>query len=224
MTHILRTLALPTALVATMAVASCGTSPSTPAASSTPSATAPSPSGTQSPVGPPATGESNVGDIEFATAMITWHLQSEAMGNLASKHAIDGKIKALAPKMKKPQGPEVTRMAGWLVGGGLPVPDITGGTAMAGMAGMAGMGGKGGRPHVMMSAQEMTALAKATGSRFDRMWLQLMVKHHQGAVATARTELAKGINVDAKKIAQTVIDRQTAEIAKLKSILSGISG
>jgi uncharacterized protein (DUF305 family) len=230
----LRILAPPTALVATLALASCGTSSSpgagAPAASGTttsapvagppvPASPTPTATGTPSPVGPPASGPSNVDDVGFAMSMITSHLQAKVIAALAPKHAEhakDDKIKALAPNVTKAQGPEVTTMAGWLVGGGIPVPDATGGHDMSAMGGP--------KMQVVISPQEMTALGKATGAGFDRMWLQLMLKSHEAAVAMARTELTKGVNPDAKKLAQSIFERQSGEVATMKSILTGISG
>jgi len=148
-------------------------------------------------------------------AMTMSHLQAGAIADLAPQRAKDNKIKALAPKVKKAQGPEVTAMAGWLVGGGIPVPDATGGHDMSAMGGA--------KMQVVISPQELTTLGRATGSGFDRRWLELMLKSHQAAVATARTELAKGVNPDAKKIAQSVIERQSAEIATMTSILSAFA-
>lgn len=142
------------------------------------------------------------------------------MADLAPTRAGDAKIKALAPKITESQGPEITRMSGWLAGGNLPVPTDASGGSMAGHD----MSGMGGAMPGMMTPQEMTNLSKASGSGFDRMWLQMMIKHHQGAVATAKTELAKGLNPDAKKLAQSIIDEQSAEIVTIKSILAGIPG
>jgi uncharacterized protein (DUF305 family) len=218
MTHIMRTLALPVALVATLALSACGTGTSTPSAAK-PSPTA-TPTATRSPVGPPATGANNPADVTFATAMISYHLQAAQMADLAPKNASSAKIKAFAPKITAPQGQEVTAMAGWLVGGGLPVPDANGGGAMAGHD----MSGTGGAMPGTMSAQDMAALGKASGKAFDRMWLTMMLKHHEGALATAQTELTAGLHVGAKQIAKSVIQRQSAEIATMKSILTGLSG
>jgi len=68
----------------------------------------------------------------------------------------------------------------------------------------------------------MTALKSATGSAFDRMWLQMMVKHHQGALDMAKTALDQGANPEAKKLARSIIDSQSAEIAEMNSILAGL--
>ncbi len=214
MTHILRALAVPTALAATLALASCGTSSNsnTSAGGSGNSAmmtSAPATGGTS------ATGAKNAADVTFATDMIPHHAQAVAMADMAPKQAADPRVRALATKIRQAQAPEIARMSGWLTGWGAAVPATDSGHEMSGMGAQTGG---------MMSAQEMTDLGKATSSAFDRMWLQSMTKHHVGAVATARTELAQGLNADSKKLAQSIIDSQSAEIAEMKSILAGIPG
>jgi len=145
--------------------------------------------------------------------MIPHHNQAVEMADLAVKQATDPRVKALAPKIKAAQRPEVERMSGWLTGWGEPVPGSSGGHDMSAMGDQTGG---------MMSAQEMTNLGKATGPGFDRMWLQMMVRHHQGAVKSARTEVAQGVNPESKVLAQAIIDSQSAEIAEMSSILAGI--
>ena len=211
MKHILRTLALPIALAATLVLASCGVSSGGHGTSDMDGM------GTGAPAagGTPATGAKNEADVEFASMMIPHHAQAIEMADMALTQATAPKVKALAPKIKAAQGPEIARMSGWLTGWGAPVPDTAGGSGMSGMDDQAGG---------MMSGQEMTDLGRAAGSGFDRMWLQSMTRHHEGAVDMARTELAKGTNPDAKKLAQSIIDSQSAEIAEMKSILAGIPG
>ena len=46
----------------------------------------------------------------------------------------------------------------------------------------------------MMTEDELSELGNATGAMFDRMWTQMMIKHHQGAVTMAKTEQAVGKN------------------------------
>jgi len=211
MTHTLRKLALPlAALAATLALAGCGTTASavqnTNGMSGSSTATGAS--------GGPAVGDKNAADTLFATMMIPHHAQAIEMADLALSQAIDPKVKALASKIKGAQGPEITRMSGWLTGWGAPVPGTAGGSGMAGMPGMGEQTGG------MMSAQEMTNLGAATGPAFDRMWLKMMITHHEGAVAMAKDELAdKGANPGARKLAQAIIDGQSAEIAEMRSSL-----
>jgi len=219
----LRTVALPAALAATLVLAACGTgsedgrdmpgmggmTASTPATSGTQGA-----AGTPA-AGTPAAGAKTAADIAFATDGIPHHAQAVEMANMALAQATDAKVKAVALKIKAAQGPEITQMTGWLKGWGAPVPATAGGHEMSGM---------GGKAEGMASAQEMTDLRRATGAAFDRMWLRSMVRHHEGAVAMARTELKMGTNPEARKLAQAIIDGQSAEIAEMKSILDGIPG
>ena len=213
MTHSLRKLALPiVALAATVALTSCGTS-----SSGVHNTTGMGGASSSAPVasGTPAVGDKNKDDTLFATMMIPHHAQAVAMADLALKQATDTKVKALASTIKEAQGPEIARMSGWLTGWGAPVPGTAGGSGMPGMGEQTGG---------MMSTQQMTDLGTAKGPAFDRMWLQMMVEHHQGAVAMAKDELTQGANPEAKQLAQVIIDSQSKEIAEMSSILTGIPG
>jgi len=204
MKHNLRNLALPAALAAALLLAACGTGDTS--GMSHPKTSASAASGT------PASKTKNAADVTFVTMMIPHHNQAVEMAELAIKQASDPGIKALAPKIKAAQRPEVDRMSGWLAGWGVPVPGGSGGHDMSAMGDQSGG---------MMSGHEMTSLGKAKGSGFDRMWLQMMVRHHQGAVGSAKTEVVQGVNPESKKLAQAIIDSQSAEITEMKSILVG---
>ena len=45
-----------------------------------------------------------------------------------------------------------------------------------------------------------------------------MIKRHTGAIAMAATELNKGSNPDAKKLAQAIINAQQAEVIEMKGL------
>lgn len=72
----------------------------------------------------------------------------------------------------------------------------------------------------MMTDQQMQQFGQASGTAFDRMFLQMMTDHHNGALDMARTELAAGQNPDAKALAQRIIDAQQAEITEMQHMLS----
>ena len=63
----------------------------------------------------------------------------------------------------------------------------------------------------------------ASGAEFDRMWVDMMITHHEGAVAMGKTEVADGANEQATQLAQTVVDAQTTEIAELKSLATELA-
>ena len=205
MKHLTRTLALPTTLAAALVLSACGSGEMSGMSGTNHSASTASSA--------PANTTKNEADVVFASMMITHHAQAISMADIAIKQATNAKVKALAPKIKTAQGPEIERMSGWLTGWGAPVPTAGHGSGMEGMEGMDDKTGG------MMTDEEMSRLKKATGTAFDRMWLQMMVRHHEGAVASAKTALDQGANPESKKLAKSIIDSQSAEIAEMTSIL-----
>ena len=89
---------------------------------------------------------------------------------------------------------------------------------------MLGMGTSGRQMQGMMSDDDLKQLGSASGKAFDRMWLQMMVTHHRGAVATAQTQLSSGSSADARRLAQSVVDTQTTEIATMTGMMGTMGG
>lgn len=210
-----RSLAIPAALLtAALTLAGCGSN--SPNSASTGSSASPThdmstmggmDTATTSPTpGTPAAGAHNDADVSFATGMIPHHAQAVTMADMAAKKATNAEVKKLATAIKAAQSPEITQMSGWLKGWGQPVPDTT--SSMGGMD----MG------NGMMTDADMKKLDAASGAAFDRMWLQMMIKHHQGAVTMATTELTAGSNADAKMLAQNIITSQKTEITQMQKL------
>ena len=153
----------------------------------------------------------NAADVAFASDMIPHHAQAVEMADLALATATDAQVRSLATAIKGAQDPEIATMTGWLKEWGSPVPAT--GSAHMGGSGHGGMTMTG-----MMSEDEMASLEHATGADFDRMWVEMMTRHHEGAVAMARTEVGSGQSGDAKALAQRIITGQSAEIATMASI------
>ena len=193
--------ALVAALTA-VALAGCGTA-AMPAAAPAPQAA------------PAAAAEHNDADTTFATSMVPHHTQAIEMAQLATDHATSSKIKELAGRIEQAQRPEITQLQGLLAAWGeKPAPTSVG--DMGGMGGMP-MDGKAAMPG-MMSDQQMKQLQAASGAAFDRMWLQMMIEHHTGAIEMARTEVSSGTNAEAKDLAQNVVDAQQSEITTMKQL------
>lgn len=151
-------------------------------------------------------GDFNDADVTFTQSMIPHHKQAVEMAKMAKMHASSSEVKQLAETIEAAQGPEIKTMQGWLEDWGKSAAD----GSMAGMdSGMPGM----------MSGGQMTALDKATGPTFDKMFLTMMVAHHTGAIDMAKTEQSTGKNADAKALAKDIEKAQTAEIAQMKKIL-----
>jgi uncharacterized protein (DUF305 family) len=163
-------------------------------------------SGTTAATTPAASGAAfNDADVAFAQNMIPHHRQAVRMADLVATRARDPEIKQLATQIKAAQDPEIKTLTGWLTAWGKPVepPQGHGGHAMPGM----------------MSDAEMTRLMAAQGMDFDRMFAQMMIAHHNGAILMAREEKANGASTDAKALAVTIERTQADEVSRLDKIL-----
>ena len=157
-------------------------------------------------------GEHNDADVAFSGHMILHHQQAVQMADIAGWQATNAGTKKLATAIKAAQEPEMRQMSAWLTGWGKPVPSPShGGHEMEDSI------------PGMMTEDEMHAMGQAEGPEFDRMWIQMMIKHHQGAVAMAKTERASGKNSDAIALAKKIETAQTADIANLKRLLGQIN-
>jgi uncharacterized protein (DUF305 family) len=156
----------------------------------------------------------NQQDVTFASDMVTHHQAAITMAQLAPSRASSAHVKKLAADIEAAQGPEITKMTGWLKAWGAKMPSDT-------KSGMdhGDMGSMGGSMPGMMSPAAMKKLAAATGATFDRMWLRGMVTHHRGAITMSDTEIAKGKNADAIKLAHTIKAAQSGEVVTMTSLL-----
>ncbi len=160
-------------------------------------------------------GTQNDADITFAQGMIPHHRQAVEMAELAVGRSENPEVLDLATRIGAAQGPEIETMTGWLQEWGAEVPA---GDAMGGMSGMEGMEGMEG----MMTPEQMQALEQSTGAAFDRMFLEMMVGHHRGAVEMAQVELDEGADPAALELAQTIIDTQQSEITEMETLLTQV--
>jgi uncharacterized protein (DUF305 family) len=142
--------------------------------------------------------------------MIPHHQQALDMAKLVPSRAANAKVVDLASRIETAQDPQIQRLRGWLTHWGAEVPTSSP---------MPGMDHGGGSMPGMMTAQDMGQLEHATGAEFDRLWMTMMIKHHQGAIDMAKAELDKGASPDAKALAQNITDAQQAEITEMQGLL-----
>jgi uncharacterized protein (DUF305 family) len=163
----------------------------------------------------------NQADITFLQAMIPHHTQAVEMSKLAAQRASSPQVKDLAAGIEAAQQPEIDQMNAMLQAWNASM-SATNGPSMSGMN-HGNMGGTAQTAHGsmagMMSDQQMQQLNTVSGPAFDRMFLQMMIQHHQGAVTMAKTELTDGQNPEAKALAQTIIDAQQREITEMQTLL-----
>ncbi len=162
----------------------------------------------------------NDADVTFVQGMIPHHRGAIEMSQLAEGRAEDPRVLDLANRIEAAQEPEIETMTAWLEEWGEPLPEDSG--DMGGMD--HGSMDTGGMDMEGMSAEDMAALEAASGAEFDRMFLQMMIAHHRGAVAMAQTEIAEGSNPDAVALAREVVDTQDAEIQEMEALLAELGG
>jgi len=153
----------------------------------------------------------NAQDVSFAKEMTGHHQQAVEMATMALAQGSSPKVKDLATRIKAAQGPEIQKMNSWLSAWG----EKAGSGAMDHGGSMGSMGSGMG----MMTEAQMKDLRAATGAAFDRMFLTMMVEHHQGAVTMARSQLDKGQYAPAKQLAQQIVDAQQKEITEMQGLL-----
>ncbi|GLW11048.1 lipoprotein [Microtetraspora sp. NBRC 13810] len=143
-------------------------------------------------------------DVAFAESMIPHHRQALEMAALAAGRDAGETVTALAGRITVAQGPEIEAMGAWLTALGRPVP--------AGHAHLAGRFG-------MATLEQMNRLRAARGRDFDRLFLQLMIAHHEGALTMARTQLAQGTDRLMRLMAKDVHAGQAIEITRMRRLL-----
>lgn len=152
-------------------------------------------------------------DVQFMQGMIAHHGQAIQMSRLAEWRSSDPRLLRFSQKIDQSQASEIRLMAGWLADRDQAVPDSTAYRTIM----MPGM----------LTAEELRDLGTRTGKAFDRRFLVLMIRHHEGALAMVAELLATpraGQEVDVNVFANDVHLVQTAEIDVMRQMLANLQG
>jgi uncharacterized protein (DUF305 family) len=160
----------------------------------------------------------NDADVSFATDMIQHHAQALSMVDLTVGRPLDPEVTKLAEAIREAQGPEIETMADWLTDWDEKVPATMRDHANAGHD-MGDMGDSTEGMPGMMSADDMRALQDASDAEFQDMWLDLMIRHHEGAVEMASAERTDGQYKPATDLAGAIVSSQSDEIDTMKGLL-----
>jgi uncharacterized protein (DUF305 family) len=125
------------------------------------------------------------------------------MAQPADSNALHPELKAFSQKVVEDQSREIALMTQWRDQWFPGRPSTQNIMEMPGMA---------------MSMMDISPdhMEKMTGAAFDRMFVDMMIPHHEGAVTMARDALAKSQRPEVKKLAQEIIDAQQREIEMMK--------
>jgi len=144
-------------------------------------------------------------DGAFITSMVPHHQDALDMAELAHERARHREIKTLAGEIIDAQsrGIEQFTLAHQRIFG-QPLP--TGGM-MHGDLGLS--------EDQMGTSMDMGQLEDAR--EFDRTFIDMMIRHHQGAIRMAQAELKRGEDAELKDLARAIVAAQSREIEKMNS-------
>jgi uncharacterized protein (DUF305 family) len=204
-------------LAAGPALAGCASAPAAHTQASTPAPKASSPLHAT----PPGLGRYpySDADVAFMSGMIPHHAQAVIMAGWAPSHGAREDVAILCERIVVGQRDEIRTMQTWLRDRGLTVPDATSTRHMMKMNGV---------EHAMLmpgmlTDEEMAALDRARGPEFDRLFLEGMIKHHQGAIDMVNTLFdSYGAAQDEVvfKFANDVYADQSIEIDRMTQMLA----
>ena len=139
----------------------------------------------------------------FAEMMIPHHEQAIEISEIAQQNSTNPDVLELANTIIAAQDTEITVMQNWQEG---TDPNSH------------SMDDHAGHMSGMLSEIEISALSDATGSEFDKLFLDAMIKHHLGALEMA-TPLVTANDVELSELAKQIVEEQTNEIAKMEMLL-----
>jgi uncharacterized protein (DUF305 family) len=153
-------------------------------------------------------------DIKFMQGMIGHHAQAMDMVALIPTHTARHELQLLGQRIDISQADEIHMMQEWLRARGQQVPGVDamhmhGATLMPGM----------------LTEEQMARLAQAKGAEFDRLFLEGMIKHHEGALTMVRELFATpgaGQDVAIFSFASDVDADQRMEIERMGAMLDAI--
>ncbi len=171
-------------------------------------------------------------DVGFAQDMTVHHQQAVEMASWERDHTTDPALKQLAADIEATQTSQIGRMQGWLElwgAGALPVGGhmkwMTDPTAMHdghGMpmtpgAGVATMPG-------MASTADLNNLRAAGGPQLDVLFLQLMLRHHEGGAGMLSYAAERAELPQVRNLARQMLSSQTTESDYLRQLLAARGG
>lgn len=168
----------------------------------------------------------------FARDMQVHHNQAVEMAMIVRDRTDDPAVRLLAYDIATSQSQQSGQMFGWLAEWGLPQaatePSMTwmsrptlGGASHDHTAGPAHT--PGGPMPGLATREQIVELSAANGIEAERLFLQLMIAHHQGGVEMAQAVIARSTNRVVLDLAGSIVTAQTSEIELMTQMLAARS-
>lgn len=165
----------------------------------------------------------NQADAAFVTGMIEHHLQALEIAALAPDRAGSDAVRSFAERVTAAQGPEVHALASWLQARDLAVPEGAEGDGGTGPRAPEGAGHEhGDGASGMLTDEQLAEIERASGAEFDRLFLEGMIQHHEGALAMVDVVLVEGQDLFANEIAAETASGQGGEIDRMRDLLADL--
>jgi uncharacterized protein (DUF305 family) len=144
-------------------------------------------------------------DAAFLSGMIPHHEQALELTAMVGGRGGSPGLEAIALRIDREQVEEIGQMQGLMRARGLaPVA--------AGMM------------HGMADPATLATLRSSRGPAFERLWLDTMISHHDGALMMARDYLATGTDDTLRRYARTLVVAQSGEIEAMRAMRTTIAG
>jgi len=161
-------------------------------------------------------------DVRYMQAMIHHHQQAVEMAALVKDRTSRQDLLDVAGRITASQADEIKFMRDWLRERGQDAPDPAAGHGSHGAQGHGAMAGMKG----MATPEQMAALAAARGPEFERLFLERMIAHHDGAITMTKELLEQpGSAYDPvlENFTTEVTTEQGAEIEKMSAVLAQLT-
>ena len=157
-----------------------------------------------------------VADVDFMQDMIIHHHQALVMSRLAAQSTNNQAILDLAGRIDVSQKDEISFMQDWLQKREEQVPDPTTEHSEHTHHTMIGMA----------TPEQMTQLAESKSTDFDRLFLTLMIDHHDGAIKMVeelREQPGSTYDPILNEFVSDITNDQAVEIERMNALLIGLS-
>lgn len=158
-------------------------------------------------------------DVDFMSGMIHHHAQAVLIAGWAPTHGGSHALLAMCERIVVGQRDEIALASRWLRARNEPVPDTESAHAM-----MPGMEHSMMMPG-MLTPEQLARLDQARGPEFDRIFLEYMIVHHQGAITMVDQLFGSqgaGQNETVFRFASDVYADQTTEIHRMQTMLASL--
>ncbi len=145
-------------------------------------------------------------EVRFVRGMIQHHAQAVDMATRIRERSRDAAVRTLALDILLSQQEQIGQMRGWLTIWGRP----WGGQGMSAQHALS-MG--------MASPGQVAALDTLAPARADVTFLQLMTRHHQGALQMTAPAVGAGVRPEVQALARQIQASQGAEIRTMTDML-----